>query len=266
MLTFEEAGAVLDEAADALPQELFNGLNGGINLLPDVMSAGNGLYTFGRYNQGPLGRYIEIFYGSFVAAYADEPDDKIKQRLVRTLHHELTHHVEALAGDRSLEEDDATYLEDRRATENGEPVTVDSVLFVGGADSYLGTIAEELFRRASRDAGEEIECASAALDVSGAAAPESAVQAAAELGMDISDFVPEKVTREMVRAADAVFCMTEEQADELAERYPQFDYRIFAIDDEDINEPFDTARAYRRAAKAVAAAVGRLADELYGEE
>ena len=36
MVSFEEAGKILDEAAEALPEEIFKELNGGVNLLPDT--------------------------------------------------------------------------------------------------------------------------------------------------------------------------------------------------------------------------------------
>ena len=34
MVTFEEAATMLDEAVDELPQEIFDKLNGGVNLIP----------------------------------------------------------------------------------------------------------------------------------------------------------------------------------------------------------------------------------------
>ena len=33
MISYEEAGRVLDEAVDALPEEIFRDLNGGVNLI-----------------------------------------------------------------------------------------------------------------------------------------------------------------------------------------------------------------------------------------
>ena len=35
MLSFEDAGRVLDEAVERLPEGIFDDLNGGVNLLPE---------------------------------------------------------------------------------------------------------------------------------------------------------------------------------------------------------------------------------------
>ena len=112
MLSFEQAGAVLDEACEALPEGLFDGLNGGVSLLPDAVQEEDGRFTLGMYHDDMMGCWIEIFYGSVLECCEDPEDDaEIRTILVETLHHELRHHVEGLAGDRSLE------LEDEQETE-----------------------------------------------------------------------------------------------------------------------------------------------------
>ena len=98
MVSFEEAGRMLDEAAEALPQEIFEGLNGGVNLLPARKTDQNGLLVMGTYNVNQMGRYVEIYYGSFRAAHGQAGPDKWRRELTRTLKHELTHHIESLAG------------------------------------------------------------------------------------------------------------------------------------------------------------------------
>ena len=70
MVTFEEAAAMLDEAVDALPQEIFNKLNGGVNLLPARRTDENGLLVMGMYFVDQMGRHVEIYYGSFRERYA----------------------------------------------------------------------------------------------------------------------------------------------------------------------------------------------------
>ena len=70
MVTFEEAAAMLDEAVDALPQEIFNKLNGGVNLLPARRTDENGLLVMGMYFVDQMGRHIEIYYGSFKERFA----------------------------------------------------------------------------------------------------------------------------------------------------------------------------------------------------
>ena len=103
MISFEEAGRILDEAAEALPEEIFRGLNGGVNLIPQVRRDENGLLVMGTYNVDQMGRRVEIYYGSFRVRYPDASPDKCAKALVRTLKHELRHHIENLAMDRSLE-------------------------------------------------------------------------------------------------------------------------------------------------------------------
>ena len=115
MLSFDEAAALLDEACEALPQGLFDGLNGGVSLLPDALQEEDGRYTLGFYHEDMMGCWIEIFYGSVEACCEDpEDDEEFKEILVETLHHELRHHVEALAGDRSLEIEDEQETEEYR--------------------------------------------------------------------------------------------------------------------------------------------------------
>ena len=103
MISYDEAGRVLDEAVDALPEEIFRELNGGVNLVRRSCTDHNGLLVMGTYNVNQMGRYIEIYYGSFKVKYRDAAPDKCEKELVKTLKHELTHHIESLAMDRSLE-------------------------------------------------------------------------------------------------------------------------------------------------------------------
>ena len=114
MITFEEAGIMLDEIADEMPEEFYKELNGGIILVPHekAHADNNHLWTLGEYHNdrkgyGGLGRYITIYYGSFARIYSHLDPIQIKEELRRVLVHEFTHHVESLAGDRSLEIKDA---------------------------------------------------------------------------------------------------------------------------------------------------------------
>ena len=104
VLTIDEVNDILDEVYNEFPEPLFEGLNGGVLLLeeekPDP-EAGPDVYVMGEYCWDEMGRYINIYYGSF-AVWVDE--------LRTTLRHELTHHVEGLAGERSLEYKDSAQL------------------------------------------------------------------------------------------------------------------------------------------------------------
>jgi hypothetical protein len=114
MVSFEEAGAILDDAADELPKEIFRELNGGISLLPvckkNPVDPDGNLYILGEYQVNNLGRTIVLFYGSFEAVYGNMPKEEMKIRLASTLKHEFTHHLESLAGERDLEIEDKRWL------------------------------------------------------------------------------------------------------------------------------------------------------------
>ena len=109
MLTYEETQEALNHQIDALPPGIFKGLNCGVALLPDTVYDTNGLLILGQYHVEPhgLGRYVTIHYGSLWAAYGYLEPEEFTKKLKDVLHHELTHHLEHLAGDRSLEKQDA---------------------------------------------------------------------------------------------------------------------------------------------------------------
>ena len=106
MITFEECGQMLDEIADALPTELYRELNGGIVLQPESRmhpcAVNNDLYILGVYKHDNLGRYIVIYYGSFVRVFKDKPKEEYYKHLKKTLKHEVLHHNEFLAGCKDL--------------------------------------------------------------------------------------------------------------------------------------------------------------------
>jgi len=105
---------MLEEISSEIPGELFKELNGGVVVLPEAQlhpaSIGpSPLYTLGEYRvQIPgLGRYIAIFYGSFIKIYGENPNpEKLRKEVRKTLRHEFRHHIESLAGARDLEIED----------------------------------------------------------------------------------------------------------------------------------------------------------------
>jgi hypothetical protein len=112
MIPIDEMETMLDDIASELPQEFFKYLNGGIILLPEgkyhAKSTGNDLFVMGEYRiDGPLGRYIAIYYGSFSSVFGHLPPDQLKDELRHTLKHEFRHHLESLAGEKDLEVMDA---------------------------------------------------------------------------------------------------------------------------------------------------------------
>jgi len=107
---------MLDDVAAQLPQEIFRELNGGVSLVPDRKRSdadpNGGLYTLGTYHRDQMGRYIIIYYGSFCAVYPHVTKEKMREHLKDVLVHELTHHMESLAGTRDLEVKDKNFLDD----------------------------------------------------------------------------------------------------------------------------------------------------------
>lgn len=108
MTTFEEAQYIIDQLCHDLPQGIFAELNCGVATIPDTIYCSRGLLVLGMYHYEPygLGRYVTIHYGSMLVAYGHLPPEAFKAELKRVLHHELTHHIESLAGDKSLEHED----------------------------------------------------------------------------------------------------------------------------------------------------------------
>lgn len=110
MISFDTALDMLDEIAIEFPKEFYTELNGGINLLPDVKKHPEGgetgnLYILGEYFRdfNGLGRYINIYFGSFLRLYGNLDLDAQRAELKKILTHEFTHHIESLAGERGLE-------------------------------------------------------------------------------------------------------------------------------------------------------------------
>ena len=104
ILTYNEVREYLDEIAEELPEYFYKYLNGGV-LLQDTTQLSphahhQDLFTLGTYTNDPagLGRYINIYYGSFEKICSGKSMEKQKEILHEVLLHEFTHHFESLAG------------------------------------------------------------------------------------------------------------------------------------------------------------------------
>ena len=120
MLSFEQVGLLLDDMAEEFPPEFFQELNGGVCLLPEAKPdpefPPGEMYILGEYCNDMMGRYINLYYGSF-AALAEQEDwteEDWEDELWETFSHEFTHHMEGLAGERGLEIKDEAFLEEYR--------------------------------------------------------------------------------------------------------------------------------------------------------
>ena len=108
MITQEEFLEILDELCGELPSDFFKQLNGGVvlqehaKLHPNARE--NDLWIMGEYcRNGNMGRYINIYYGSFQKVYSGLTYEALKNKVRHTLRHEFRHHLESLAGQKDLE-------------------------------------------------------------------------------------------------------------------------------------------------------------------
>lgn len=116
MLTIEEMHRMLDGIAAEFPPEFYEELNGGISLLPEAKRSPyareDDLYILGEYRHDKMGRYIYIYYGSFMRLYGRLKPERLSEKLKKTVAHEFTHHLESLAGERGLENKDEEQIEE----------------------------------------------------------------------------------------------------------------------------------------------------------
>lgn len=116
-MTFERFQALVEEMVDDIPAQFMEGLSGVHVLLqahpePEY----DDVFRMGEYlDPGPsdflgagegLGRHVALYYGSFAAIAAGDPDFDWEEETWETLTHELRHHVESLAGEDLLVQDD----------------------------------------------------------------------------------------------------------------------------------------------------------------
>lgn len=121
---FEEMANILDDLVDELPEELLDGLNGGILLLEEIKyhpeSIDNTLVVAGGYQKSVLGYTIVIYYGSMMELYGHLSHEDLREKLKGTLYHELTHHLETMAGDQSLVIEDYLQIEKYKQEVRGD--------------------------------------------------------------------------------------------------------------------------------------------------
>jgi len=87
-----------------IPPILLKGLNLGVIVSPELKVSEDEpqFIIMGHYVKNRLGKQIILYYGSFSHFYSTKSSEKWKKKILSTLKHELTHHVEALAGQEDL--------------------------------------------------------------------------------------------------------------------------------------------------------------------
>lgn len=116
-MTFEQFETLVEQMVADIPPEFMEGLQG-VHVLADerVEEGYEDVVRMGEYlDPGPadflgagegLGRHIAIYYGSFAALAQNDPEFDWEEEAWETLTHELRHHVESLAGEDLLVQDD----------------------------------------------------------------------------------------------------------------------------------------------------------------
>jgi hypothetical protein len=96
-----------------IPPILLKDLNMGIYVNPIYKEddVEEDYYILGEYIQNSLGNQIVLYYGSFAYFLKGNSEHDWQKEILETIKHELTHHVEALAGQEDLadEEDMEVY-------------------------------------------------------------------------------------------------------------------------------------------------------------
>jgi hypothetical protein len=117
-VTFEEFRQLVADLVDEVPERFMRGLQG-VHVLPQAKREegyDEDVFRMGEYlDPGPdqflggsegLGRHIALYYGSFKAIADADPDFDWEEEAWETLTHELRHHVESLAGEDLLVQED----------------------------------------------------------------------------------------------------------------------------------------------------------------
>jgi hypothetical protein len=126
-MTFAAFRGLVAEMVEEIPEAFLRELQG-VHVLEQAMPEEGyvDVWRLGEYlDPGPenflgagdgLGRHVALYYGSFVEVAAGDPAFEWEEEAWETLTHELRHHVESLAGDGRLIEQD---LEDARGFPRG---------------------------------------------------------------------------------------------------------------------------------------------------
>lgn len=177
-MTYQRFRATVESMLDEVPDVFLQDLQG-VHALRDVKveEGYRDVYRMGEYlDPGPddflggvegLGRHVALYWGSFRRVAQGDPEFDWEEEIWETLTHELQHHVESLAGDGRLIEEDLLQAQLFERAEGG--ARADRL------DEGYEEESEEAYEERSDDAGDE-----------GHAAPDGGPRA--ESGADASGF------------------------------------------------------------------------------
>jgi len=116
-MRFKDFRAMVEEMVEEIPDGFMRGLHG-VHVLREAKPEEGfvDVWRLGEYlDPGPddflgagvgLGRHVVLYYGSFVEVADGDPGFDWEAEAWETLTHELQHHVESLAGDARLIDQD----------------------------------------------------------------------------------------------------------------------------------------------------------------
>jgi len=122
-MEFPAFRAMVEEMVEGIPEAFLRDLQG-VHVIEDPMPEEGyvDVWRLGEYlDPGPesflgggdgLGRHVALYYGSFVEVADGDPEFDWEGEAWETLTHELRHHVESLAGDGRLIEQDILDAQD----------------------------------------------------------------------------------------------------------------------------------------------------------
>lgn len=123
MIEVEEFLEIVEELSGEIPQEFFEGLNGGVRVAEECKinphAVDNDLVILGEYHRNrAMGNHIIIYYGSYMRIYGYLSNEELKNRIRKTLRHEFRHHLEGRSGLKDLAVEDEIYLRQYLANKN----------------------------------------------------------------------------------------------------------------------------------------------------
>lgn len=115
MISLEEFENTAMEIADTFPEAFFRELHGGVMVRErsriHPAAEDHDLFVLGEYHcDRYLGRFVVLYYGSFVRCFGGAADEEVKNQIRKVLLHEFRHHLESLAGEKDLEIEDAVEI------------------------------------------------------------------------------------------------------------------------------------------------------------
>jgi hypothetical protein len=115
MLTYDRYIEILEKLIDELPEIFFQKLNLGVTVSDEMkihpLSRDGELYILGEYlMEGSLGCGIVMYFTPFEVRYGMLSDEDAEIKLRHVLRHEFRHHLEFLAGEYGLIDEDIKKL------------------------------------------------------------------------------------------------------------------------------------------------------------